>query len=141
MHRQLVIKNHLSEIPHLAEFMEALGREMHLPEVLAMRLNLVLEEAVSNIIMYAYPEKRTDHIFIDIEKKGQAMIFQLSDKGIAFDPTQVKEADISLTADKRPIGGLGIYIIRNIMDEVSYERHGDTNRFTMVKWLSTDTDS
>ncbi len=135
MHKQLVIKNLLSEIPSLAEFMEALGKEMQLPEVLTMRLNLVLEEAVSNIIMYAYPDKQADDISIDIDKTADLLTFSIKDRGIPFDPTQVEEADISLPAENRPIGGLGIYIIRTIMSEVAYERTGNCNLFIMRKKL------
>ncbi len=133
MHRQLVIKNLLSEISSLTEFMETTGKEMRLPEVLAMRLNLVLEEAVSNIIMYAYPEKQADEIRIRVEKQGDELVFTLTDRGIAFDPTQVKEADVTLPVENRPVGGLGIYIIRNIMDEVTYQRERGCNVFRMKK--------
>ena len=60
----------------------------------------------------------------------------ISDHGIPFDPTQSPEADISLSAEERAIGGLGIHLVRQIMDEIHYERKDDMNVLTLVKLLN-----
>ncbi|MEG2178346.1 MAG: ATP-binding protein, partial [Bacteroidales bacterium] len=67
--------------------------------------------------------------------KDNELIFVLTDKGAAFDPTQMPEADISLTLEERPIGGLGIFLVRKIMGEVTYQRIDDKNQLEMRKKL------
>ena len=62
-----------------------------------------------------------------------SLVFVLTDAGIAFDPTQVPAADVNLSLEERPIGGLGIFLIRKIMDEVSYQRMDGKNRLCMRK--------
>lgn len=61
------------------------------------------------------------------------LVFLLTDKGASFDPTQVEDTDITLSLEERPIGGLGIFLIRSIMNEISYQRLDNENRLTMKK--------
>jgi sigma-B regulation protein RsbU (phosphoserine phosphatase) len=132
--RHLILHNDIQQIPQLAEFVEAVADLAHLDVGLTMSLNLALEEAVSNVIMYAYP-KGSDGL-VDIEaivRKG-SLEFILSDNGVAFDPTAAPEADVTLDVEDRPIGGLGIFLVRNIMDEVKYTRsHDGKNILSMTK--------
>ena len=102
---------------------------------LVMNLNLALEEAVSNIILCAFPQKMGEEISIKCSEINSSLIFTISDKGVGFDPTQVADADISLSAEERGIGGLGIFLIRQIMDEVKYERIDNKNILTVKKNL------
>ena len=83
--------------------------------------------------MYAYP-KGTDGL-VDIEAiiREHSLTFIVSDSGQPFDPTTQPQADISLGVDDRPIGGLGIYMVKNIMDSVSYRRSDGKNILTMIK--------
>ncbi|MEG2276433.1 MAG: ATP-binding protein, partial [Odoribacter sp.] len=122
MKKYIVIKNEISEISALTDFVEQIGEELELKSSLVMSLNLVLEEAVSNIILYAFPQKMGELITIMAEKTDNMLIFIITDKGVEFDPTEVLEADITLSAEERPIGGLGIYLIKKIMNEVEYQR-------------------
>lgn len=135
MKRQIVIKNEISEISILSDFIDQIGQELELKTSLVMSLNLVLEEAVSNIIMYAYPERMGELITIMVEKRDDMLIFTITDKGVEFDPTLVPEADITLSAEERPIGGLGIYLIKKIMNEAEYQRIDGNNVFTLKKIL------
>lgn len=135
MTKELIIKNDISEIDRLALFIEELGEDLSLNPVLVMNLNLALEEAVSNIILYAYPEKLGEEISIKASKVGDAILFIISDNGVEFDPTMLPDADITLSAEDREIGGLGIFLIRKIMDEVKYERIEGKNVLTIKKEL------
>ncbi|MFI3315016.1 MAG: ATP-binding protein [Rikenellaceae bacterium] len=135
MKRELIIKNEISEINRLAEFIEMLGEEQDFSPSLTMSLNLALEEAVSNIILYAYPEKLGESITITCTNDSNRLVFTISDSGVEFDPTRVEEADTTLSAQERPIGGLGIYLIRKIMDEVCYQRIDNKNILTISKNL------
>ena len=133
MKKQIILSNNLEAIPELAVFVEQACEELALDNSLIFKLNLVLEEAVTNVIMYAYP-KGTDGL-VDIEAiiREHSLTFIVSDSGQPFDPTTQPQADISLGVDDRPIGGLGIYMVKNIMDSVSYRRSDGKNILTMIK--------
>ena len=136
MEKTLILKNDIAEISRLAEFVENLGEEFMLTPDLVFNLNLVLEEAVSNVILYAYPTDEKHDIFLSVKKTEDKLIFILTDSGKEFDPTQMPDADISLSAEERPIGGLGIYLIRQIMNTVEYQRINGKNILTLSKNLN-----
>lgn len=133
MEKEIRISNQLSEIAGLAIFIEELGEELSLPAETAMNINLALEEAIANIIMYAYPPQEQNDIILKVTATESQLIFLLTDNGLSFDPTQVDEVDISLSIEERPIGGLGIFLIRSIMNEVSYQRLDGENHLIMKK--------
>lgn len=135
----LLMRNDIQQIPTLSEWIDSLS----LPEEIVMPINLALEEAVSNVMLYAYPGK-SGQLFVECNKavshqpSAIRLIFTITDSGIAFDPTQQKEADITLSAEEREIGGLGIHLVKQIMDEVRYERTEDKNILTLVKTVKSE---
>lgn len=133
MKRTLTLHNDVRRIPELAAFVDALAAECALDPHLQAAVNLALEEAVTNVMMYAYPQGETGPVGISAERVGDRLVFTVVDSGVAFDPTAVPDADISLGVAERPIGGLGIYLVRRIMDAVRYERAGGQNVLTLVK--------
>ena len=135
MEKILVIENDLSEISKLAVFVDELGKELSLTPELIFNLNLVLEEAVSNVILYAYGEEKHKEISLMAKISDGNLVFVLTDSGKEFDPTEVPDADITLSAEERVIGGLGIYLIRQIMNKVEYQRIDKRNVLTMRKQL------
>jgi serine/threonine-protein kinase RsbW len=135
MEKKLVIKNDISEINKLAVFIEELSKELVLTPENTFNLNLVLEEAVSNVIYYAYGEEKQKEISLTAKMYENNLIFVLTDSGKEFDPTKVPDADITLSAEEREIGGLGIFLIRQIMNLVEYQRIDGKNVLTMGKHL------
>ena len=135
MGKKLVIKNDISEISKLAIFIEELSEELNLTPELNFNLNLVLEEAVSNVILYAYGKEVQKEIALLANMSNNNLIFVLTDSGKEFDPTKVPDADVTLSAEEREIGGLGIFLIRQIMDMVEYQRIDGKNVLTMQKQL------
>ena len=135
MEKKLVIKNDISEISKLATFIEELSEELNLTPELNFNLNLVLEEAVSNVILYAYGKEVQKEIALLANMSNNNLIFVLTDSGKEFDPTKVPDADVTLSAEEREIGGLGIFLIRQIMDMVEYQRIDGKNVLTMRKQL------
>jgi len=129
----LVMRNDIQQIPTLAEWVDGLG----IPMELNMPINLALEEAVSNVMLYAYPGRNDGKVIVEFvhnhDDDGEHIIFTITDTGIPFDPTQQKEADITLSAEERAIGGLGIHLVRQIMDRVVYRREEDKNVLTLIK--------
>ena len=103
---------------------------------MVFNLNLVLEEAVSNVILYAYPEGETQEISLSVNLTDNNLVFLLTDSGKEFDPTQAPDADVTLSAEERQIGGLGIFLIRQIMNTVEYQRIDGKNVLTLGKQLN-----
>ena len=136
MEQSIILANDISEISRLNEFIEDLGNEFSLSPDIVFNLNLVLEEAVVNIINYAYPKEEHESIYLSARmQEDRSIVFVLTDTGKEFDPTAVPEADVTLSAADRQIGGLGIFLIRQIMNEVKYERIDGKNVLILEKKL------
>lgn len=125
----IVMRNDIQQIPTLAEWVDSLG----LPDELSMPVNLALEEIVSNVMLYAYPHDKSGQVFVEFTRDKQSVTFTVSDSGIPFDPTKKDEVDITLTAEERAIGGLGIHLVRQLMDKISYSREEEKNVLTLIK--------
>lgn len=135
MERSIVLANEISEISRLNGFIEDIGEEFSLTPDVVFNLNLVLEEAVVNIINYAYPKEEHQSIYLSAILHEGSIVLILTDTGKEFDPTMAPETDVTLSADEREIGGLGIFLIRQIMNEVRYERIDGKNILTLEKKL------
>ena len=131
MKKELIINNQIEELERLAIFVEEVSEELGLDPETTMNLKLALEEVVSNVILYAYPREMGEKITIMAQTEKQSLIFTITDKGKEFDPTNVEEADVTLSAEEREIGGLGIFIVKNIMNEVTYQRLDGKNILTL----------
>lgn len=133
MRKELSIKNEIGELARVNQFLDGIAEELGLDMELQMNLNLVLEEMVSNVIFYAYPEGKTAEIELVAETHGKQLTFVLTDRGKEFDPTAKEDANPDVNPMERDIGGMGIYIVKNIMNEVSYQRLEGKNLLTMKK--------
>ena len=133
MKKELKLKNQVQELARVNQFIEEISDELGLDAELCMNLSLVMEEMVSNVIFYAYPEGETADIELTAESDGKELTFLLSDRGKAFDPTLKNDADPTINPAEREIGGMGIYIVKNIMNEVTYQRLEGKNLLTMKK--------
>ena len=132
--KYFVIENQIMELPVLADKIEKLAEKWKIPDQLIMPLNLVLEEALSNIIFYAFHDKMKHEIKISISHlPGMLLTIKISDDGIPFNPSMQQQPDLTLPLEERPIGGLGIFLISKIMDSVHYSRRKDLNILTMNK--------
>ena len=135
MKRELTFKNEEEELTRVTEFMENICDELQLDTHVAMKIQVAIEEMVTNVIFYAYPEGTSADITLSAESDDKELTFVLSDTGKPFDPTAKEDADIEANPMDREQGGMGILIVKNIMNEVSYQRLGDTNQLTMKKKL------
>lgn len=135
MRRELKFKNEEQELSRVAGFMEEVCDELQLDPHLAMKLQLAIEEMVVNVISYAYPKGSFADISLTVEADGKELTLVLSDSGVPFDPTAKDDPDLDVDPMDREQGGMGILIVKNIMNEVSYQRLGDTNQLTMKKIL------
>ena len=132
--RRLIMKNEMSEVGRLRTFFFSVCREHGIDDETAKILNLALEEWVANVINYAYPKGMRGHVEVTADVTDDVLTLVIKDHGAAFDPTQHAEVDIEADLDERAIGGLGIHLIRTIMDTVDYERTTDGyNRLVLTK--------
>jgi serine/threonine-protein kinase RsbW len=139
-HKQLKIRNDINELNRVVAFLDNLEEEWKFPANLKTSFNLVLEEALTNIIFYAYEKNTENEIILEFEMEENQLKIILKDNGKPYDPTQQEDPDINLSAEDRPIGGLGIFLIKQMMNQVSYQRRENTNQLTLVKkWEPTNT--
>ena len=131
--RHLVLHNSVDQISQLTDFLQEIADEKGLDASTAMNINLALEEAVTNVIMYAYPEGTDGLVDLEAILRDDSLVFILKDNGTPFDPTAAPEADVTLSAEERKIGGLGIFLVRKIMDTVHYVRSDGQNVLSMTK--------
>lgn len=133
MQRTIELNNDIADIPQLSTFIDSFAEEAGLDFSLTMSLNLAMEEAVVNVMEYAYPEGTQGKVDISASVEGDDVVFVISDSGTAFDPTAKADVDVDQEVEDRPIGGLGIHLVRKIMDSVKYERKEGKNILTLQK--------
>ena len=133
LQRSLTLPNDINTIPQLNEFIDTVCEELEIDMALAMSLNLAMEEAVVNVMDYAYPAGTEGEVNIEAIADETQLHFTISDSGKPFDPTAKEEVDTTLSAEERPIGGLGIHLNRQLMDDISYERRDDKNILRLSK--------
>ncbi len=134
-HESIVLPNDVQTIPQLADFVEKVCQTLNLDMSLTMQMNLAVEEAVVNVMNYAYPKNTLGEVMIEATANKNRLKFTISDSGVPFDPTAQPKADTTLAAEDRPIGGLGIYLVRHYMDSINYERQEGRNVLTLRKRL------
>jgi serine/threonine-protein kinase RsbW len=134
--KNLEILNRTEEIERITIFLEELQPEWNISDQLVLSLNLVIEEAVINTINYGYDDDKEHRIELSFILRQGELSVTICDDGHAFDPTIQKEPDVTLSAEDRPVGGLGIHLIRKLMDKVEYRRENKRNYLTMIKILT-----
>ena len=133
---RLVLPNDVQEVPKLAGFIDEFCETCGIDMSTTMSLNLAIEEAVVNVMDYAYPNGGKGDVYIEAECDNDVMTFIIRDNGIPFDPTKASEVDTTLSAEERPIGGLGIHLVRTIMDTEEYSYTDGQNVLTLKKKLN-----
>ena len=129
----LRLHNRLLELDRVADAVEAFGEAHGLPARLRFQIRLVLDELLTNIISYGYPEDGDHLITVAMGQEGSRLRFVLEDDARPFDPLTARTPDTTGIPEERRIGGLGIHLVRTIMDRVAYERVGGTNRLILEK--------
>jgi sigma-B regulation protein RsbU (phosphoserine phosphatase) len=133
LNETLTLKNDPRQVNQLSTFVKDVLARALSDEKQRGEIRLAVEEAVVNVMEYAYPTGVEGDVTIDARFDGQWVKFVISDSGIAFDPTKASDADTTLSAEDRPIGGLGILLVRRLMDSINYERVDGRNILTLKK--------
>ena len=130
----LRIATRLDELPRLDAAVEDFAQEQAWPPDLVFQVKLVLEELGVNIVNHGHDDGARHEIEIEIASAADALTIEIADDGRPFDPlTEAPEPDLESAIEDRPIGGLGVHLVRTMMDEARYRREEGKNRLTLVK--------
>ncbi len=129
----LVLKNNLAELERLATEVTGWCSRQSLSEDVEYQLNLVLDEVVSNVIRHGYRDQRPHEIRVDLDFREGELRIRVEDDGVHFSPLQAPPPDITKPINERRVGGLGLYMVRQIMDSLDYRRENGRNSLVMTK--------
>ncbi len=132
---ELTVQNRLPENSRVKQHFNTFSEHYNIPQQVRLKMNVVLDELLTNIISYAYHDDKEHDIEIKVELSADRLKVSLVDDGVPFNPFGVEKLDTNLSLEERKIGGLGIHLVRNIMDKVSYRRRIDKNVITVVEFL------
>jgi anti-sigma regulatory factor (Ser/Thr protein kinase) len=132
---EYVFPARMEVIPQVVDFVSEAAEAAGLDAERVMHVQLAVEEAVVNVAQYAY-EGPPGEVLVRAQGTDQRFTVELVDTGAPFDPLAGEEPDLQADLEERPIGGLGIFLIRQVMDEVHYRREEGRNILTLV--LDTD---
>ena len=138
MQKSIVLPNDLQEVPRLNAFVEEVCQTVGFDDIVTAKVNVAVEEAVVNVMKYAYPHGHRGDVTIKAASNDTRLKFTIIDSGKPFDPTVHASVDTSLPAKERKMGGLGIHIMRQNMDSMNYERMDNLNVLTLRKTLNIE---
>ena len=136
LHEQLVVANDVKQVKQLNAFVDSVTEQLNLDTALQHQMRLAVEEAVVNVMEYAYPAGTVGNIEVEALSDSHDLRFVITDSGKPFNPTETERADTTLSVEERPIGGLGILLVREMMDSINYERMDDKNVLTLRKTIA-----
>ena len=132
--KQIKVKADTAELDNVLSFADTILEELGCSVKSQMQIDIAIEEIFVNIAHYAYPEAEGEAvIYVEPGEGSSSVTITFEDEGIPYDPLKNEDPDITLSADDRPIGGLGIFMVKKSMDEVSYEYKDGKNRLTIKK--------
>ncbi|MEA2114828.1 MAG: ATP-binding protein [Thermodesulfobacteriota bacterium] len=130
------LRNSLSELDRLSEQLRLAGQRWKLFEKTIFQINLVLDELFTNIVNYGFDDTSDHSIVISLEYDGERMQITMTDDGHAFDITQADNPELDISPDQKDVGGLGIFLVRQYVDEISYKRDNGKNIIKLIKIIS-----
>lgn len=135
---EISLKNQLIEMKRFKNRFNTFAEECRIPTTVHREMNIVFDELLSNIIFYAFRDDEEYTIEITVNFSEDRLVAIITDDGIPFNPFEKETAEIERLAEKQKVGGLGIHIVRNLMDDLTYNRRAGKNHVTLVKKLETD---
>jgi anti-sigma regulatory factor (Ser/Thr protein kinase) len=130
------LSNQLAELDRLAEAVESFGERHGFPRKMIYQVRLVLDELLTNVISYGFSDNTVHEIEVEMRLADSRLMLRIEDDAAAFDPLQADAPDLTSPMEDRAIGGLGIHLVRKLMDSVRYERRDGKNRLFLEKTIS-----
>ena len=124
----------VENIGKITAFVEGRMEEKDCPLKQIMQVSMAVDEVMANVAMYAYAPGTGDvTVAVDFDDGSRTVSITFIDRGVAFDPLAKEDPDVTLPAEQRKIGGLGIFLVKKTMDDVTYRREGDKNVLCIKK--------
>lgn len=139
LRQTLTLRNDPAEIPRLAAFVDAFCAPLTPTPKDVLALQLSLEEAVTNVINHGYADGQPHTFTVELAADDRRVTVVVADDAPAYDPLARAEVDITLPLGQRPIGGLGVHLVKKLMDSARYERRDGRNLLTLVRTLGPAT--
>ena len=134
MERRTRVPADPKQLAVLNQFLQEFWTAAALPPAAMQPFELALEEIFMNIVMHGSEPGRTPCVEVSLDGgAGETVTMTVEDDGPQFDPLSLPEPDVSSGLEERPVGGLGVFLVRQMMDAVSYERVGTRNQLKMMK--------
>ena len=130
------VRNDVTELARLNEFLAAFWASNQLPKDAMFGLDLALEEIFTNVIFHGHRDGGEHAIHVGLALRDRVVSLTVQDEGVPFNPLDAPAADDTAPIEERPIGGLGIHLVRKLMDEIAYAREGNRNRLVVRKRVS-----
>lgn len=132
--KELTIDAAVENIAKVTEFVDGQLEELGCPMKAQMQIDIAIDELFSNIAYYAYnPKVGPATVRVEVAENPLSVVVTFIDKGVPYDPLAKSDPDITLSAEEREIGGLGIYMVKKSMDEISYEYKDGQNILKIKK--------
>ena len=131
----IVVKNEVSEIERLSRLVADFCAEHGVSAAVEADVNLALDEVLANVILHGFQDSAEHEIIVRLCLESGCVSVEVEDDGLRFNPLDAPEPDLTGPLEDRPIGGLGIYLVKNIMDELDYQRREGRNCLFMKKHL------
>lgn len=131
---ELNIEAAVENLNEVLGFVDQSLEKLNCPMKIQMQIDIAVEELFVNIAKYAYaPGKGNATVRVEVENDPLAVVITFIDKGVPYDPLAKKDPDITLSAEERQIGGLGIFMVKKSMDDIEYDYHDGQNILKIKK--------
>lgn len=131
--RHTAVPGDAAQLPALLRFLQDFWREFKLTPAEALAFELALEEVFMNVVMHGSRADRAPGVKVSMTVVDGGVMLTVEDDGPAFDPLSLPAPDLTASLEARRVGGLGVFLVRQVMDSVRYERRDTTNRLQMTK--------
>lgn len=132
------LKNKLSELKALNQHLTAFGHDIGLPEISISEINICLDELFTNTVLHGFKDDRKHKIKFTMQVDDNILMVNIKDDGVPFNPREKKEVEFPADIMSAKIGGLGIHITRELMDNIAYERKRGKNKLTIKKIIQAN---
>lgn len=134
--RQTSVPSDAAQLPVLSRFLQDFWTEFKLPAAEALRFELALEEVFMNVVMHGSDAAQVPRVEVSLALVDSGVTLTVEDDGAPFDPLSLPAPDVAASLEGRPVGGLGVFLVRQVMDSVTYQRRGTMNQLRMTKSLT-----
>jgi len=132
---EIILNGNINELVNLTLALDQFCADANINDLVENQINLVLEELYTNTANYGFVGINNGQVIINLLSFNEQLEIRYQDNGIAFNPLEMAEPDLMLSVDDRPIGGLGVFFVKAMTDNVSYSRVGNWNQLVMHKRL------